>query len=126
MASVLLVEDAPLVLQVTEKMVSREGHVVTTATTAQEALTILASEEPDLLITDLRLPDGNGEDLARAALERRPALAVLITTGDPQRGGTELMWKLADLGIRGILNKPYSQQELRDALKRALAPPDKG
>jgi CheY-like chemotaxis protein len=103
----LLVEDDELVRLVTADLLTEMGYAVREAETAGDALAALDGTVV-VLVTDIRLPDANGRDLARAARERVPGIAVVIATGD---AGKEdgAVW----------LTKPYGAEALREALLEA-------
>jgi signal transduction histidine kinase/DNA-binding response OmpR family regulator len=80
---ILVVEDDPAVLAMTVETLSSLGYSVTTATNARSGLKAIKSDQPiDLLFSDVAMPGGsNGVQLARKALELRPDLKVLLTSG---------------------------------------------
>ena len=63
--SVLVVDDTPLNLKLLSVLLISRGYVVKTAISAEEALVVLATFEPALVLLDLRLPGMSGVDLAR-------------------------------------------------------------
>lgn len=76
----LVVEDEPMVLRRLCQLVARRGYEVTPASSMAEGLALLAAN-PDLLITDLQLPDGSGEDIAIASFERAPMRPIIVCSG---------------------------------------------
>lgn len=105
----LLVEDDELVRLVTADLLTEMGYAVREAETAAEALTAL-DRTVEVLVTDIRLPDADGRDLARAVRARVPGIAVVIASGD--EGEVDgAVW----------LTKPYDVEALREALARAQA-----
>jgi PAS domain S-box-containing protein len=81
-ATVLVVEDEPVVRALVVEMLQEMGYHVLSAADGIEGLGILQTPVPiDLLLTDVGLPGLNGRQLADAALERRPHLKVLFMTG---------------------------------------------
>jgi len=115
---VLVVDDEEDVRGVAAFTLQDLGYTVVEAASPQQALEILAEGRAvDLLFTDVVMPGGvNGFELARAGLERRPALKVLYTTG--------FAHGIDGDGAAGsaILRKPYRRHELAEAMRRALAP----
>jgi DNA-binding NtrC family response regulator len=106
---VLLVEDDASVGEMVEAMLSDLGHEVLRAAAAAPALAILKRRgKVDLLLTDLIMPGGmNGVELAQAAVELRPGLPVILTsgyTGEALGAATETPWPL--------LAKPYPAEAL--------------
>ena len=85
----LVVEDEPMVLRRLCQLVARRGYEVSSATTVAEGLLRLA-DEPDLLITDLQLPDGSGAEIALASFEANPTRPIIVCSGfsadDVRRG----------------------------------------
>ena len=75
-AKILIVEDEPMILEVNCRLLQRRGYQVSTAESAAEAFRQLEEWQPDLLILDIMLPDGNGLDICRRFREKslRPIL----------------------------------------------------
>lgn len=119
-ANVLLVDDDPAVLACAAAALSRFGHAVTRAGSAEAALLRLAEAEFDLLVTDFRMPGMGGVGLIDAAHKRRPDLPVVIITGIV----AEIPIRLR-VGPRAvhILPKPFQLGSLRTVVEAALAVP---
>ncbi|MFL5297779.1 MAG: response regulator [Phenylobacterium sp.] len=116
---ILLVEDDPTVLALTNDMLSGLGYQVTTATNAAEALEVIHSgAEVDLLFTDVIMPGGvSGVSLARTARELRPNLRVLLTSGFVGEG------PVLGAGEFPLLDKPYETRVLAARLRKLLDGP---
>ncbi|HMB95347.1 MAG TPA: response regulator, partial [Tepidisphaeraceae bacterium] len=115
---VLIVDDEPDLIELVSDVVERAGNCrLLTATDLNEAEKIIASEKIDLLLADLHLPDGDGMSLLPRLLERNPAAASVIITGNPSVNG-------AISAIRGgaldFLPKPFSADQLTDRINKAL------
>ena len=99
--TVLLVDDEDVVRGPAAERLRELGHAVAEARDGPEALRILASSRPDLLVTDVGLPNGmNGRQVAEAARERVPGLPVLFITGyaaTPLPPGMEVIGKPFEL-----------------------------
>ena len=81
-ARVLVVDDEAEVRQAIAELLMEEGHEVTVAADAAEALSRLrAGPAPDLVLTDLRMPGMNGWELATAIKARYPGVRVGLITG---------------------------------------------
>jgi signal transduction histidine kinase/DNA-binding response OmpR family regulator len=116
-STLLLVEDDELVRIATSELLAELGHTVLDAATGAEALHIIAETTPDILITDLGLPDMDGAALAAEARRRVPGLRVVFATGRntaPELAGEE------GTGASVLLRKPYNSQTLEAALMQAL------
>src|SRR5678815_480277 len=81
MGRVLVVDDEQSLRDVLDVLISSKGHFVQTAQNVPEALSIIAIDELDLVVTDLRLePGGDGMEVLRAARAKTNAPEVLVMT----------------------------------------------
>jgi two-component system cell cycle sensor histidine kinase/response regulator CckA len=115
---VLVVEDDSQLRELAETVLAGEGYEVVTAVDAKDALARLAQESPfDLLLTDYAMPGMRGTELIARALDLRPDLLVLCTSGFPQQvftGEDSLPERV------GFLEKPYLLSDLVDAVRAQL------
>lgn len=105
MASVLLVEDRDDVRELLKETILLVGHDLECAPTWSEGVRALSSGAYDVLVADVRLPDGSGHDLARRAVARGKK-AVLIT-GHPdemRRAPPEVIYLRKPFLMRALLN----------------------
>jgi CheY-like chemotaxis protein len=120
MAVILVVEDDVFIRQVAEMMIQDWGHDILSASDADEALIFLRSAQHiDALFTDIYLKHSvlGGCELAHQAIELRPKLRVLYTTGN------FVTDKMKALFVEGMqcLRKPYTQHQLEDCVAALLA-----
>ena len=114
---VLLVEDETDLAATCARLLRRRGHTVVTVGTRKAGLAALA-ELPALLVSDVRLPDGNGLDIVRAATimyPRIPAVVMSARASEPERIAAH------EAGALGFLSKPFAAQEFSDIVERLLA-----
>ena len=78
---ILVVDDQPIILELLQQQLCEDGHEVETANDGCEALEKLGAGRFDLLLTDQSMPGMTGEELAVAAREKYPQLAVILLTG---------------------------------------------
>ena len=115
--TVLLVEDEPMVRSVAERALTRHGYSVITADNGEDALAILAKNEPiDLLISDVVMPGMDGPTMVREARQSRPELKILFMSGYAE----EQLRKSIDIENVNFLPKPFSVTELAEAARRAV------
>jgi CheY-like chemotaxis protein len=120
MAVILVVEDEVFTRQIAEMMIEDWGHDTLSASDAAEALALLRSgRHIDALFTDIYLKDSilGGCELAHQAIELRPRLRVLYTTGNFV---TDKMRAMFIAGTK-CLCKPYTQDQLQDSVEALLA-----
>ncbi len=115
--SIVVVDDEPGILKVLTKFLTGKGYIVRPFESSLEARDALLEECPDLLLTDRRMPDMDGLELARIAMEEDPNLPVVILTGE---GDLESATEGLRLGIADYLSKPPELAELESTLWRAL------
>jgi two-component system, cell cycle sensor histidine kinase and response regulator CckA len=116
--TILLVEDEGMVRAVAERALARKGYQVLTAAHGEEALEILETRDAgvDLLISDVVMPTMDGPTLVRHARERFPGLRIIFMSGYAE----EQLRKSIDVRGAGFLPKPFSVQELAEAVRVAL------
>ncbi len=116
-ASVLVVEDeAPLRALVAEALEAK-GFAVAQAVDGADALARLEGFAYDGLVVDLRLPDADGMDVLKAAIDRYPKIRSVVVTGF---GGVEEAVKALKLGAIDFLIKPFQLVQLEQILTVAI------
>lgn len=126
-ATVLVVDDEPVIADVVARYLRRAGYAAVIAATGQEALQYAGADPPDVVILDLMLPDVDGLEVMRRLRHhdpRRTAIILLTARGDESDRIVGLR-----LGADDYVVKPFSSAELVarvDALMRRLEPvPDR-
>jgi CheY-like chemotaxis protein len=120
MAVILVVEDDVFIREIAEMMIQDWGHDTLSASDVDEALSFLRSPQHiDALFTDIYLKTAmlGGCELAHQAIELRPRLRVLYTSGN------SVTDKMKDLFVKGahFLRKPYTPPQLQDCFAALLA-----
>ncbi len=114
----LIVDDDPSIARLLEVVLQREGYRCSRAGTLGEAERRLSTARYDLMICDVRLPDGSGLDLVEEAVATHPHLAALVISGLDDVA-------LADRAVRGgaygYIVKPFSPNEVLVGVLGALA-----
>ena len=118
--SILVVDDESMLVRFIEKSLGRLGYKVTASQDSREALEIFRSnpESFDVIITDLNMPDIDGEDFVREALRTRADIPVILATGYSDTMTEEAA---ASLGVSKMILKPYTTRLLAEAVREALA-----
>ena len=115
-ARVLVVDDEPQILRALKASLRGAGYEVTTAETAEGALTQAAVAPPDAVILDLVLPDGRGTDVARELRSWSSVpIIVLSVVGDESEKVAAL-----DAGADDYVTKPFGVEELLARLRAAM------
>jgi PAS domain S-box-containing protein len=116
---VLVVEDDALVREFVVSQLAGLGYEVVQASNAPAALDIVVASNSgiNLLFSDIAMPGGmNGAELAKLAVQRRPGLKILLTSGYSDTSNADA---IAALGLT-VLSKPYSWDQLAIAVREAL------
>jgi two-component system KDP operon response regulator KdpE len=107
--NILVVDDDGAIRTVIVQALQRDGHRLTTAATLAEAEMRLAAGLPDVLITDVVLPDGNGLDMVARLVAEHPGLPVIVLSARATSGEKVLA---LDAGADDYVTKPFGMDEL--------------
>jgi hypothetical protein len=115
--SVLVTDDTAAIRDVVARVLTTDGYIVHTAADGAQALDKLDSTLFDLYLVDLGMPIMNGQELVAVIRSYHPSARVLYITGAAERQFHKtVLLKDTD----GFLQKPFTPQELRDAVSRLL------
>ncbi|HJV87660.1 MAG TPA: response regulator [Noviherbaspirillum sp.] len=118
--SILLVDDDLVVLDLLTHLFQRDGYATERAVSAEDALTIIARQEPDLALLDIVLPGMSGLDLARR-LQTETTVPFMFLTG---QNDMALVREATGCGALGYLVKPFTREQILPAIEAALASAD--
>lgn len=117
--SILFVDDEPMLVDISKKILESLGYRVAVCTASNEALTLF-KEEPmafDAVLTDYTMPQMTGIDLAREIMTIRPDIPVMLCTGCTE---TIMQQKAREVGIHECILKPLKLHNLATAVRRAF------
>lgn len=120
MPKVLVADDSLTVLKVAERLLIEAGYEVALAANGEEALTWLAKERPDLVISDVIMPDKSGYDVCqfvRAQVDMKD-VPVLLISGIIDAKVTR---QAEVCQANGVLKKPFLGSSLQDRVKELLS-----
>jgi DNA-binding NtrC family response regulator len=112
---ILVVDDESLAREYLGEAVANLGYSAVTATDAESALHLVEREQPDVVMTDLRMPGMDGVELTKRLHERWPDLPVLLCTAHATIESAVAAMKY---GARDVLMKPVSVDALEFSLAR--------
>ncbi len=115
----LVIDDEPSIVATLKAMLQRDGHEVQVARSGEEARRLLASNDYDAILCDLRMPNGGGEELFRWLKEQKPLLArrFVVMTGELSLPKQAIFEEHAV----PILHKPFRRDDLRRVLNACLS-----
>ncbi len=114
---ILVTDDEPNMRTLFQRMLGNEGFAVTTAGTAEEALTLLEQREFDLIISDLTLPRMNGLALLKHAKVLHPLTPFIVVTGF---GTVETAVEAMKQGAYDYIQKPFQWEMIQIVIRRGL------
>ena len=117
--AILIVDDEPEVLESLRRLLRNEPYRVVTTTSPHEALTLLAANPFDVLISDIDMPEMSGVELIKRARAAHPEVVRILLTG-----GASLDSALSAINegeVHRYLTKPWQKQELRETLRATVA-----
>jgi two-component system response regulator HydG len=115
-AGILVVDDEESNLKVLERMLQKAGYRVFLAASGPEALDVLRSEQPELVLTDLRMPGMDGLELLRAARTVAPSTEVVLMTAF---GTVEIAVEAMREGAYDFVTKPLNRHDVLKSLAKA-------
>jgi len=116
-ACVLVVDDEPIVSRVLERLFRHEGYSVLTARDGQEGLELALEAEPDIIITDMRMPNMTGLMMIRELRRAGRETTCVLLSGYHDHSDEEL----GALGVEDVLAKPAEPAYLRRRVAELLA-----
>jgi CheY-like chemotaxis protein len=119
-ARVLVAEDNPAVREFIVRSLMSAGHRALAVADGQQALDTLAKEKFDVLVTDIVMPNVDGIALALKAVRLFPDLRIVMISGYAQE---RMRAHNLDALVHRIIAKPFSLEEICDAVKDSIALP---
>jgi DNA-binding NtrC family response regulator len=114
---ILVVDDEKSMTELLGIMLRREGYEVLAAGSRSSAADLLARNHVDMVITDVKLPDGDGTEILRHVKAASPETAVIMMTA---YGSTQAAVGAMKLGAHDYLIKPFDVDELKIVVRSAF------
>ncbi|MEE2828447.1 MAG: sigma-54 dependent transcriptional regulator [Myxococcota bacterium] len=115
-AEILVVDDEESNLKVLRRLLEKAGYAVSLAASGPEALETLRTQQPELLLTDLKMPGMDGLELLRAARTVAPSTEVILMTAF---GTVEIAVAAMREGAYDFVSKPLNRHEILKSLEKA-------
>ncbi len=116
---ILFIDDEESLANAGRHMLESLGYDVVIRTSSEEALELFNSRPDrfDLVVTDMTMPGLTGDRLARAMMQIRPDIPVILCTGFSTSISEE---KALELGIRAFINKPVLKRQIGETIRKVL------
>jgi DNA-binding response OmpR family regulator len=120
MAVILLIDDERGMRQIIVKTLERAGHSVLQAENGETGLALFMSHKPQLVITDVFMPDKDGIETIREIKAQAPGTRILAVSGGGRAGRTEFLDVAKSFGADMALQKPFRIQSLLETVEQLL------
>jgi DNA-binding NtrC family response regulator len=117
MTKILLVDDEIEIIKGRSKIIRNLGYDCLTAKSGNEAIKIIKQESPDIILTDIKMPDRDGFAVLNAAKEFDPHIPVIVFTG---HGSIDSAVEAMKLGAFDYIQKPVTKDMIQVILKKAI------
>ncbi|MCU0787035.1 MAG: response regulator [Verrucomicrobia bacterium] len=114
---ILVVDDEPIVCDSIRMLLAFDGHTVSTANSAEQALSVFKPDQFDALITDYAMPGMKGSELATEIRRQAPDLPVLLVTAYAEMLSS---WGADLSNVDCVVSKPFRLEVLRNSLADAM------
>ena len=120
MARVLIIDDDPNVLRSVAEILEEKGHEVWGAEDGKSALELVADGSPDLIVSDMYMPEMDGIELLMRLRTDHPGTPMVAMSGGGYMAKEELLRDASMLGAVAVLEKPFTIEQLLDVVNEAL------
>jgi len=121
MARILVIDDEPAILLMIKKMIEKAGHEVDIALNGREGLELFELNCPDLIITDIIMPQKEGLEIILELRKKHPALKIIAISGGGRFGPEGYLPSAKLFGANMIFQKPLIQKEFMEAISKLLS-----
>jgi DNA-binding response OmpR family regulator len=122
LATVLVVDDDPMVLQAVTLLLEDHGFQVLTATDGVQGLLLYRKHRPDVVVTDIIMPEKEGIALTRELRHEFPDARIVAMSGGGRMGNSDYVHIAQALGADAGLYKPFDDDELVGVIRALLSP----
>ncbi|MFA7257004.1 MAG: response regulator [Kiritimatiellales bacterium] len=120
MKHILVIDDDPAVLSLFEQFLESEGFSVALALNGLEGILSLKQQKPDLIITDIMMPEMDGLELLMEIKKHHPEIPVIAISGGMKIQPVNFLPQAKKFGARHIFSKPIALSELLAAVQELL------
>jgi DNA-binding response OmpR family regulator len=118
---ILVIDDEPGVRRTVGKILRADGHEVLTAEDGKRGMTLFCNEQPQIVITDIIMPEQEGIETIMAMRRGNPGVRIIAISGGGCVGALDVLKMAQMLGADDVIEKPFRAADLL-ARVRALAP----
>jgi DNA-binding NtrC family response regulator len=120
MSKILIIDDNEPVRSTMSRILTLAGYETVLAADGNEGLARMRAEAPDLIITDIIMPEKEGIETIRQVLAERPEAKIIAVSGGGRHGNMDFLNAARKLGAMEVLEKPFEPDELVGRVARCL------
>ena len=113
---ILVIDDDHLVRFTLSRILNRSGHDVVTAADGARGMIMLRAERPDVVITDMIMPEQEGFQTIVMIRREYPRIKIIAISGGLRQGNHDVLSMAAALGADEVIAKPFEPADLLDRL----------
>jgi DNA-binding response OmpR family regulator len=122
MARILIIDDEPHILLMVKKMMERAGYEVDLASNGSDGLRLFDHIQPDLVITDIIMPEKEGLETIREMRRKNKDLPIIAMSGGGKISADNYLETARIFGAARLVEKPFSQKLLLSYVEELLGP----
>jgi len=120
MAKILVFDDEPSILLMIKKMLERAGHEVDIALNGRDGMELFEKDKPDLLITDIIMPEKEGLETIFEVRKKHPEVKIIAISGGGRISPDGYLPSAKMFGADKVFQKPLVQKEFLEAVALLL------
>jgi DNA-binding response OmpR family regulator len=120
---ILVIDDDGMVRNMVGKILRGEGHEVVTAEDGKHGMIAFRKERPELVVTDIVMPEQEGIETIVAIRRHSPATKIIAMSGAGKIGNTDLLRMAQLLGADDVVAKPFRARDLLARVRALIAVP---
>jgi len=120
MSTVLVIDDDPGMREMMRSMLESAKYQVILATSGVSALPLFREQRPQLVITDILMPDKDGIETVREIRKIDPDAKIIAVSGGGRAKYTNFLHIAQEFGASEVLEKPFRREELLAAVGRTI------
>jgi YesN/AraC family two-component response regulator len=122
MTYILIIDDDTVTRLSLRRVLEDAGYDVSEAANGREGVRIFQHTHPDLVITDILMPEQDGLEVIQELLRMAPAVKIIAISGGGQYGGFDYLEVAQRLGAQRMLRKPFAPHVVLEAVQALLQP----
>ena len=117
MAKVLVIDDEKVVRELARRMLESDHHTMVEAVDGVEGIKVFQEEQPDVVVTDIIMPNADGLEVVRRILEINPKAKIVAMSGGGRIGDETYLKYAKKFGVTAVLSKPFSPDQLLSLIR---------